>query len=262
MIAATLITLTLGAFPLLADQIPGGADAGILILAAISCRMTVLLLARDLDPARGGNLFTEFLLLQLPSLVFVEAVLVSSGTTRLEGVVLSQGPWPWEWLLFQQPALFLAFPCLIVASLSTALDSRRVGSWLGAVDLGFLLLMAGTVTAIACGGWAPLGSGVLGALLGVFAFVLKGWGLLLVVVYIADSRRRERAPNPWKWAVPTSVLAAAIGVAWLWIDLPADVPSMIGVALFGFTALLCAYLVWRGRKGPAMTRELHVYPFL
>ena len=149
-----------------------------------------------------------------------------------------------------------------MASLSTALDARRVGSWLGAVDLAFLLLMSGTVTTVMCGGWAPFGEGVLAALAGVFAFVLKGWTLLLLVVYVADARRRERAPNPWKWAVPTSLLAGVSALGWLVSDLSTEVVAMIGGSLFAFSLMIAAYVAFRVWRGPKVAGDLHVYPFL
>jgi len=263
MAAAGLVTLTLGGFPLMADIIPGGTDAGMLVLVAIACRLTVVGLSRR--DAQGGEAPSMLTLglYQLPSLIVLVAVMVQTGSLRLEGVVQSQGPSPWQWLIFQQPAVLLAFPAFLVTSLSTVVSEQSdEAPWVLVVNRAFLLVMSGVGTVLMWGGWAPIGTGVLGELAGVVAFVCKAWVMLLVALFIAHARRRERAGNPWAWAVLSSMVAGAVSVAWLVSDIPTELSQLSGVLLFVFVSFVGAYVLWRCLRRRAPDGELHLYPFL
>jgi len=262
MATAALVTLSFGALPILADVVPGGADAGLVILVAIACRLTFKMLTRG-DRASTGESAAALFFHQLPSVTLILVVLVQVGTLRVDGVVQGQGPLPWDWLIFQQPALLLVFPAFMVTSLSTSVAQhfeRHVP--LAVVDHTFLLVLCGLGATMFLGGWAPLWDHRLGELAGVLFFVIKGWLLFMAALFLAHARYRERASTPWGWVVVTCVLALGLGFLTLLNDVPDALHQLSGMLLFVCSAAVGLYLLVRRYWRRAESARLHVYPFL
>jgi hypothetical protein len=146
-----------------------------------------------------------------------------SGTRALDGIVATQGAWPWQWGVLHNPALLAAFPLYVVSAAqigesSAAKGGKRPGLF-GSLVIGENVLtnvvLCALAAAIFFGGWQSpellqLGPWPLrwpGALL----FVGKSWGMALLLTRARQIELGYRRPaRLWlAWCVAISAVTTA-----------------------------------------------------
>ncbi len=258
-------TAALAAMPWATRLLPRGLDVGAILLVALVSNATVVL--TSLEPGRRlprPSVLLRALAHASPALAAVVCVAVFAGTVSVSGIVEAQGPWPFRWLAFEDPIVFLLVPAFVV----TVLGARRVSAEGASTAItevferAHLLVMSGLGAALFFGGWRipggpvePLGAGSLAAAAATALFVVKGGALLAAGLWM---RRRGAAERAWRWALPLSLPCAVGAVLALRLDIPPAVDAVCGPLLASLAVLLLV-AVLAARPGRARPR---VQPFL
>jgi len=227
--------------------------------------------------------------LQFPVLVAFLGVVLTAGSVRLGEVVASQGALPWGFNAFKNPALFLAFGLVVIASIP---QSQRTPGVLADADLepgvaggGLMfyaewchLLVVSTLAAVLfLGGWqlpsgiVPEGGTSLGwQAVGALVLQVKTWAVAGIIVstrWALPRVRVEQMLGVWlRWLVPATLLAlggAALWAASLHNPTLRSAEPVLGHALFGLTlGTLIKFL--RSVQGHvrASAAPMHVNPWL
>lgn len=184
------------------------------------------------------------------------------GTRSIVTLVDAQGAWPWQWALFQKPALLAAF-VLYVGHAGRMLALRERAGVLvhGAQPLG-RLVVCGLGACVVLGGWQwpvadAIDSGVARSM-GAAAFVAKAWWLA-ALVDVAQRAGAVRAGMTAFALVLTVVLGALALVA------PPTAAFEAGVGLVSFATLAgvlaLAVLVLARSSHPMGEGPTHPAPF-
>jgi hypothetical protein len=222
---------------------------------------TVALLLRFVAHATtqtGSGSLLSFLGRGAPVVLCVASVTTLYGTTHLDSVQRAQGPWPWQWLVFENPiafALFPAFACAVLAGVDTR---DRDGSVAAIASRAHLIVVSCLGVVMFLGGWNAYGAAA--PLVGAVAFAVKAWALLSVGLWL---RRIAPELNHRAWSSATVVGVIAFPAAALWVafEPPAALERAFGFALASVAAAVVAVvrLARARRAGPP---SLRLHPFL
>jgi hypothetical protein len=168
-----------------------------------------------------------------------------AGTRSLAALVDAQGAWPWQWALFQRPALFAGFVLYLGCAGRMLVLPERAGVLVQAVQPIGQIVVCGLGASVFLGGWRVP---VLGALdpdtiasLGAVAFVAKAWliAALADAAYRATDGRRARVP-----AVMPAMLAM-LALASIAIARPpgAVLETCVGYVVCASVAIVFAHAV-------------------
>jgi NADH-quinone oxidoreductase subunit H len=154
-------------------------NVGIIYLLAITSLVTVGVLMSGWASNNKWSLLggiraaAQIVSYEVPSALAVLSVVLLSGTLSMQGIIVAQGGWPWEWYLFHNPFTFLAFFLYFTAAIAegnrTPFDLPEAESELvsgynteysGMRFAGFFLgefaniyLMSAIATTLFFGGW-------------------------------------------------------------------------------------------------------------
>jgi|SRR5579859_5153569 len=266
-------------------------DVGLLFVAAATALVVAALVGSG-SAWRGARAAAHVAWQHLPAAAAVAAVVLSTGSLRVQEIERAQGGAPWEWLAFRSPAALVALVLLLAcASIEpdahvppTALAARVEepgaalhpprGPWLEAACRAHHLVVAGLASTLLLGGW--LLPGVSAAvqdarpaleLAGAALVLAKTWGLVVLVAWVRRAlgartlrERSRRAAIAW---APLSLAVLGTTLAWdAWAPSGA-VQSLVSgalVAVAGLAAVAMAHRVRQGLLAPGCEGRLS--PFL
>ncbi len=177
---------------------------------------------------------------EIPAALAILTIVVISGTLSMQGIILSQGGWPWQWHIFNNPFTFIAFFIFVTAVLAEGnrtpfdlpeAESELVAGYLteysGLRFVFFLFgewanlwVMSAVVTTLFLGGWqipgvsdlksvlaqAPVLTKSLWVLLSVAVFFVKTLVFVFVIIWVRWTLPRLRVDQMmimcWKYLVP------------------------------------------------------------
>lgn len=167
---------------------------------------------------------------EIPMLLSLLAIVMMTGSLNLNGIVASQGGWPWEWYAASQPLAFIIyFTCAVAETNRAPFDLPEAESELTAgfhteySGMGFglfflaeyanMLVVCGVATALFLGGWrGPVADGP-------WWFLIKLYALIFVMMWFRWTYPRVRFDQllniAWKWLIPIAVVNL-LATAW-WV---------------------------------------------
>lgn len=260
-----VVSATFAAIPWSSRVFPGGVDVGVLLVVALASRLTVdLMTLRAAAPERPRWLpaVLRSCADAAPAVAVVTCVMVSSGTLRLEGVVLAQGAAPWDWYVFRNPIVFAAFPAFAATALVVTHESRGRGAFVQVAGHAYLLAMCGVGAAVLFGGWSAPGPGMVWQVTGAALFVAKAWALFLLGLWVGQGLREHHVRTRARWAVPVAAGCIALTGVALVTDLPvARLEAYSGPVLASASLLVVLYIGGRRMMTPEPA-PVHHHPFL
>src|SRR5947209_8360186 len=187
-----------------------------------------------------------------------------AGTMSTQGIIRAQGPWPWQWFIFDNPAATAGFFIFFISALAEGnrtpfdlpeAESELVSgynteysgmrfSYFFLVEWGNLWVMSALAVTMFMGGWQVpfLPAERLDALTGwaaffaevasVLIFALKTLFFVFVVMWLRWTLPRIRVDQMmnmcWKYLVPASFVGVLFVAAWM---LVVRSPPAVGTAM-------------------------------
>jgi len=292
---ATFVVLPFGANLVAADL-----DVGLLYLLAVGGLVVIGILMAGWSSNNKWALFggirsaAQLVSYEIPSAFALMTVVLAAGTLSMQGIVRAQGGWPWEWFLFKNPFLFVAFFLSLTASVAesnrTPFDlpegeSELVAGfhveysgmrflWFMFAEWGNLWVISALGSVAFLGGWqipgvspdtlgGATGLGWVGwQLLSFVVFVLKASALVAFVIQLRWTLPRLRVDQMmivcWKYFVPLALVCVA-GVLVLLVAVPEGGPidwMLRGASMLAFAVLVAVY-VRRTRAAYLADRDLY-----
>jgi NADH-quinone oxidoreductase subunit H len=188
---------------------------------------------------------------EIPAGMALMIPVLLAGTMSTQGIIRGQGPWPWQWYVFDNPAATAAFFIFFTSALAEGnrtpfdlpeAESELVSgynteysgmrfSYFFLVEWGNLWVMSALAVTMFMGGWQVpfLPAGRLDALTGwaaffgevasVAVFALKTLFFVFVVMWLRWTLPRIRVDQMmnmcWKYLVPASFVAVLFVAAWM-----------------------------------------------
>jgi len=235
---------------------------------------------------------------EIPAGLAILVVVFLSGSLSIQDIIKAQGAYPWQWFLFDNPFMPVAFTTLFISSLAegnrTPFDIPEAESELVSgysteysgmrfvffyfEEWANIYLIAAVGTALFLGGWqlppavkawAVSTGGALGVILPHFlefvTFFLKAAVIVFVVIWIRWTLPRIRVDQlmtlSWKYLTPFG-FAASLGVAVWMVLFPNGVPLVHYVMCAGALATLL-YFFYRVAYQVWYSRQpIHLNPFV
>lgn len=218
---------------------------------------------------------------EIPMAMCVLVPVIVAGSMNLGDIARSQSGL-WNWLVFHDPFTFCAFwtyfTCAMASCKRAPFDLAEAESELVAgfhteysgfrwlvifmAEYGSMFAVSGIACIMFLGGWSTGlpweltelfgGLGVVGLVIGnvinVVVFLVKGWVLVFVMMWVRWTLPRLRIDQVMmlclKYLIPIScVLMAGVSLWNLW--LPALVQSIVGYLIFGVSAAGAGFFVYR-----------------
>ncbi len=291
---------TFAVLPFGANLIAADLDVGLLYLLAITGLVVIGSLMAGWSSNNKWALFggirsaAQLVSYEIPSAFSLMSVVLAAGTMSMQGIIRQQGAWPWDWFVFRNPFLFLAFFLSLTSSIAegnrTPFDlpegeSELVAGyhveysgmrflWFMFAEWGNLWVIASIATVCFLGGWQIPGMspaeiaastglafwGWQALTLGVF--VAKASVLVAFVIQVRWTLPRLRVDQLmitcWKYLVPGALFCLA-GVLVLLAVVPENGVAdwaLRGVSLAAGLAIAVAY-VWKTRAAYMADRDLY-----
>ncbi len=252
---------TYAVLPFGAHLVATELNVGLLYLLAITSLVVVGLLMAGWSSNSKWALFggvrsaAQLISYEIPSAFSLMAVILVTGTMSMQGIVLAQGGWPWEWFIFKNPFLFATFFLYFTAAIAegnrTPFDLPEAESELVAgynieysgmrflffffAEWANLWIMSAIATVCFLGGWQIPGvspeyianaTGWTWVGLQALTFVIiaaKASTLVFLVIQLRWTLPRLRIDQLmitcWKYLVPLS-FAMLVGVLLLMVFVP------------------------------------------
>jgi NADH-quinone oxidoreductase subunit H len=213
---------------------------------------------------------------EIPAGLAILTVIFLSGSLSLQDIIKAQGAYPWQWFLFENPFMPIAFISLFISSLAegnrTPFDIPEAESELVSgysteysgmrfvffyfEEWANIYLIAAVGTTLFLGGWqippsvhawAMTKGMVLPHVLEFLTFFLKAMVLVFIVIQIRWTLPRIRVDQLmtlcWKYLTPIGFVSAFGVAAWM-VIFPNGVP-MVHYVLTAGAGLLLAYFLYR-----------------
>jgi NADH-quinone oxidoreductase subunit H len=277
------------AMPLGQYLVAARLDVGLLFaVAATSLAMAALVASGS--ALRGVRAAVHVAWQHVPAAVAVAAVVVTTGSLRVQEIARDQAGCPWDWLAFRSPAMLVALVLLLscarielaaggpasgVASLTEAPGPAAPGATgLAVACRAHRLLVSGLAATLFLGGWLLPGvpAAVQEALpplqiAGAVLLLAKTWLLVLLLAcarrVVPAGRLAERSRAVAFWSAPLAGATLLAAAAWTWWS-PAHAAQLLvsGSLVVGVGAAAAA-LVHRLRHGMlAPAADGRLSPFL
>lgn len=218
---------------------------------------------------------------EVPMAICVIVPVIVAGSMDLNRISNQQG-WFWDWYVFHDPFTFLAFwtyfTCAVASCKRAPFDLAEAESELVAgfhteysglrwsfffmAEYGAMFAVSGIAISLFLGGWhtgflpelstwlsggnpnSPLG--VVGNVLNVAVFIVKGWLLVFVMIWIRWTLPRLRIDQVMmtclKYLLPISC-ALLLGVSVWQLVVPSIVLNNVKYPLFGLSVLLVLWFI-------------------
>ncbi len=180
---------------------------------------------------------------EIPTALSLLTVVLITGTFSMQEIVMSQGPWPWQWFIVHNPFTVIAFFIFFISSLAemnrTPFDFPEAESELVsgynveysgmrfalffAAEFSSIFITASLATAVFLGGgnigMDPYTSSVGHQLLMVMVFFAKVVPLCLVTIWVRWTLPRLRIDQMmsmcWKYFIPISFVCLVMTAVWM-----------------------------------------------
>lgn len=197
---------------------------------------------------------------EIPAGLGVITVVIFSGSLSMQSIIQAQGWAPWNWFLFDNPFLFVAFFLFFVSALAegnrTPFDLPEAESELVAgafteysglrnllfflVEWGNLYVIGALITTMFLGGWQipPVTENpVLVGLLQVITFFTKSYFIVFVAMWIRGTLPRVRVDQLmtlcWKYLTPIAFVNLLGAMIWFVIFPQGWLPARLLLFAFG-----------------------------
>jgi NADH-quinone oxidoreductase subunit H len=258
----TGFALVFVALPFGESLIAADLNVGIFYVLAVTALVVVGILLAGWSSNSKWALFggmrsaAQVISYEIPAGVAVMVPIAMAGTLSMQGIIRSQGAWPWQWAIFTNPFALLAFAVFFVAQLAEGnrtpfdlpeAESELVAGYLSEyssfrfalyflVEFGNLWIMGAIATTLFLGGWQIPGvsAATFQAAKGAGAFPgLAWWGLqvLSLVVFVTKTLVVLNLVVWVRWTLPRIRVDQMMSLCWKYL-----VP-------FAFVAFV-ATLVW------------------
>ena len=290
----TGFALTFVALPFGESLIAADLNVGIFYLIAVTALVVVGILLAGWSSNSKWALFggmrsaAQVVSYEIPAGLAIMVPILMAGTLSMQGIIRAQGPWPWQWFVFTNPAATVAFVIFFVSQLAEGnrtpfdlpeAESELVAGYLSEysgfrfalyflVEFGNLWVMAAVLTTLFLGGWqvpfvgpetyaAAKGAGALpGAawwglqVLSMVVMVVKTLVVLNLIVWVRWTLPRIRIDQMMNlcWKYLVPFAFAAFVFTLLWQVLLARVPLLATFTGFIMTGLFVAMAALFGRQ--------------
>lgn len=231
---------------------------------------------------------------EIPAGLSIMVVVFLTGSLSIQDIIKGQGAYPWQWYVFDNPFMPMAFVSLFIASLAegnrTPFDIPEAESELVSgysteysgmrfvffyfEEWANIYLIAAVGTALFLGGWqippdirtkAAEISFALPHVLEFLTFFVKAMTIVFVVIWIRWTLPRIRVDQLmslcWKYLTPFGFVAT-LGVAVWMVLFPQGVP-IVRYALTGCALLVVLYFFYRVAYQIRYTKQpIHLNPFV
>lgn len=204
---------------------------------------------------------------EIPAGLSIVPVVLMAGTLNMQELIRLQGWAPWDWRIFENPFMFIAFFTFFTAALAegnrTPFDLPEAESELVAgfvteysgvryliffmVEWGNLYIIGAIVTTLFLGGWqipAITDNAFLQNALQFLVFFVKSYFWVLVAMWIRATLPRVRVDQLmsicWKYLVPITFANALGAAAWMLVWPNGNRVVEIVMFLFG-TAIVAQF---------------------
>lgn len=240
--------LTFVALPFGESLIAADLNVGIFYLIAVTALVVVGILLAGWSSNSKWALFggmrsaAQVVSYEIPAGVALMVPVLMSGTLSMQGIIRSQGAWPWEWHAFTNPAAAVAFVIFFISQLAEGnrtpfdlpeAESELVAGYLSEysgfrfalyflVEFGNLWVMAAVATTLFLGGWQIPGvtADTFAAAKGTGAFpALAWWGLQLAsMVVMAVKTLMVLNVIVWvRWTLPRMRVDQMMNLCWKYL---------------------------------------------
>src|SRR5262245_603814 len=257
-----VITGFVGAFtvlPFSGDLIIADMNVGILYATSVTALVVVGILMAGWASNNKWSLLggirsaAQIVSYEIPAGLSIFPVVALTGTLSMQGIIIAQGPHPWQWFLFDNPFTLLAFLVFFFSALAggnrTPFDLPEAESELVAgfateysgmrnllffmAEWGNLYVIGAIVTTLFLGGWqipwALDGQPVLRNLLQFAVFFAKAYFFVFLAIWLRWTLPRVRVDQMmtmcWKYLVPIA-LVNLLGTAVWMLVFPHGVPAV------------------------------------
>jgi NADH-quinone oxidoreductase subunit H len=244
----TGFALTFVALPFGESLIAADLNVGIFYLVAVTALVVVGILLAGWSSNSKWALFggmrsaAQVVSYEIPAGLAVMVPILMAGTLSMQGIIRAQGPWPWQWFVFTNPAATVAFVIFFVSQLAEGnrtpfdlpeAESELVAGYLSEysgfrfalyflVEFGNLWVMGAIAATLFLGGWQVPGVGPelyasargSGPLPG-----LGWWGLqvLSMVVMVAKTLLVLNLIVWIRWTLPRVRIDQMMNLCWKWL---------------------------------------------
>src|SRR5207244_11903673 len=236
-------------------------NIGIFFILAVTALIVVGIIMSGWSSNSKWSLFgairsaAQIISYEIPAGMALMIPVLLAGTLSTQGIIRAQGPWPWQWFIFDNPAATAGFFIFFISALAEGnrtpfdlpeAESELVSgynteysgmrfSYFFLVEWGNMWVMSALAVTLFLGGWqvpffevtdkldkiAALSGGarVLGELASLGIFVVKTLTLVFVVMWLRWTLPRIRVDQMmnmcWKYLVPMSFAAVAFVGVWM-----------------------------------------------
>src|SRR6266446_2951319 len=188
---------------------------------------------------------------EIPAGMALMIPVLLAGTMSTQGIIRAQGPWPWQWFIFDDPAATAAFFIFFISALAEGnrtpfdlpeAESELVSgynteysgmrfSYFFLVEWGNMWVMSALAVTMFLGGWQipglsverfdalTGGMGVVAEVASLLIFALKTLFFVFVVMWLRWTLPRIRVDQMmnmcWKYLVPASFTGVLFVAAWM-----------------------------------------------
>jgi NADH-quinone oxidoreductase subunit H len=277
------------AMPLGQYLVAARLDVGLLFAVAATSLATAALVASG-SALRGVRAGLHVAWQHVPAAVAVAAVVVTTGSLRVQEIARDQAGYPWDWLAFRSPAMLVALVLLLscarielaaggavsgVAALTEAPAPAAPGATgLAVACRAHRLLVSGLAATLFLGGWLLPGvpAAVQAAhpplqVAGAALLLAKTWLLVLLLAWarrvVPAGRLAERSRAVAFWSAPVAGATLLAAAAWTWWSPAHAAQLLISGSLVVGVGAAGAALVHRLRHGMlAPAADGRLSPFL
>ncbi len=238
-------------------------DVGVIYLVAITSLLVVGVLMAGWSSNNkwallgGVRSAAQIVAYEVPSVMALLSLVLVAGTLSLQGIVAQQGGWPWQWLIFHNPAMIVVFFLFFTASIAegnrTPFDLPEAESELvagynveysGMRFAGFFLgefanvyLMSAIAAVLFFGGWQVPGLAgegrVLPELTGAIVLAAKAGALAFVVLWVRWTLPRLRVDQLlglcYRYLLPLAFAMLLVNGLYVWL-VPSGAAKLISYA--------------------------------
>jgi NADH-quinone oxidoreductase subunit H len=244
----TGFALTFVALPFGESLIAADLNVGIFYLISVTALVVVGILLAGWSSNSKWALFggmrsaAQVVSYEIPAGIALMVPVLMAGTLSMQGIIRSQGAWPWQWHAFTNPAATVAFVIFFVSQLAEGnrtpfdlpeAESELVAGYLSEysgfrfalyflVEFGNLWVMAAVATTLFFGGWQIPGVGpeTYAAAKGTGAFPALGWWALQVLSMIVMAVKTLVVLNVivWvRWTLPRMRVDQMMNLCWKYL---------------------------------------------
>jgi NADH-quinone oxidoreductase subunit H len=244
----TGFALTFVALPFGESLIAADLNVGIFYLISVTALVVVGILLAGWSSNSKWALFggmrsaAQVVSYEIPAGIALMVPVLMAGTLSMQGIIQSQGAWPWQWHAFTNPACTVAFVIFFVSQLAEGnrtpfdlpeAESELVAGYLSEysgfrfalyflVEFGNLWVMAAVAVTLFLGGWQLpfVGPEAYAAAKGSGAFpALPWWGLqLLSMVVMALKTVVVLNVIVWvRWTLPRMRVDQMMNLCWKYL---------------------------------------------